>query len=176
MSKNKRKIDKRQLSIFDHLRMIQACQETPSPDGQFNVADRMRASLRSAIKVGPGSDLKKNKSSNHKKRTYPSGTSPRYSWRRQPDSNRWITVLQTAALATWLCRLQITPAPEGKGDGKRGCLFGAGNGTWTRDNHVGNVGLYHWAIPAKKRFYFTCHKAFVNKKYHYFFKYPVFFT
>ena len=26
-------------------------------------------------------------------------------WRRQPESNRRIAVLQTAALATWLCRL-----------------------------------------------------------------------
>jgi hypothetical protein len=25
-------------------------------------------------------------------------------WRRHPDSNRGITVLQTVALATWLCR------------------------------------------------------------------------
>ncbi len=25
-------------------------------------------------------------------------------WRRHPDLNRRITVLQTAALATWLCR------------------------------------------------------------------------
>ena len=30
-------------------------------------------------------------------------------WRRQPESNRRIAVLQTAALATWLCRL-ISPA------------------------------------------------------------------
>jgi hypothetical protein len=29
---------------------------------------------------------------------------PLYDWRRHPDLNRGITVLQTAALATWLCR------------------------------------------------------------------------
>jgi hypothetical protein len=28
----------------------------------------------------------------------------RFYWRRHPDLNRGITVLQTAALATWLCR------------------------------------------------------------------------
>ena len=44
-------------------------------------------------------------------------------WRRQPDSNRWITVLQTAALATWLCRLFSS--------------YGAGERIWTVDVHLG---------------------------------------
>jgi hypothetical protein len=39
-------------------------------------------------------------------------------WRRQPESNRRIAVLQTAALATWLCRL-ISPANH---DGCTHCL------------------------------------------------------
>ena len=39
--------------------------------------------------------------------------------------------LQSRALATWLCR-------QNK----------AGDGGWTRDPHVGNVMLYHWATPA----------------------------
>ncbi len=47
-------------------------------------------------------------------------------WRRHPDSNRRITVLQTAALTTWLCRPKT----------------GAGNGARTRDPNLGKVVLY----------------------------------
>ena len=56
------------------------------------------------------------------------------SWRRHPDSNRRITVLQTAALATWLCRLKSN---------------GAGERIWTVDVYLGKVALYHWVTPAR---------------------------
>ncbi len=39
-----------------------------------------------------------------KKRGKPKIAAPFNVWRRHPDLNRRITVLQTAALATWLCR------------------------------------------------------------------------
>ena len=52
-------------------------------------------------------------------------------WRRHPDSNRRITVLQTVAL------------PLGY------AASGAGNGIWTRDFILGKVALYRWVIPAR---------------------------
>ena len=57
-------------------------------------------------------------------------------WRRHPDSNRRITVLQTVALATWLCRHN---------------RYGAGERTWTVDVYLGKVALYHWVTPAHLR-------------------------
>ena len=68
---------------------------------------------------------------------------PCFYWRRQPDLNRRITVLQTAALATWLCRLKTTKVnPVINARLTFSFSSGAGNGTRTRDNHVGNVRLY----------------------------------
>ncbi len=54
-------------------------------------------------------------------------------WRRHPDLNRGIRVLQTLAL------------PLGYGAIKKQCgvHFGAGNETRTRDIHLGKVTLYH---------------------------------
>ena len=55
--------------------------------------------------------------------------------RRRSELNRWIEVLQTSALTTWLRRLT---------------MFWAGDGTWTRDIHLGKVVFYHWTTPAKR--------------------------
>ena len=52
-------------------------------------------------------------------------------WRRHPDLNRGVKVLQTLAL------------PLGYS-----AEYGAGNEIRTRDVHLGKVTLYHWAIPA----------------------------
>ena len=52
-------------------------------------------------------------------------------WRRHPDLNRGMKVLQTLAL------------PLGYS-----AEYGAGNEIRTRDVHLGKVTLYHWAIPA----------------------------
>ncbi len=56
-----------------------------------------------------------------------------FTWRRHPDLNRGIRVLQTLAL------------PLGYGAEKKQCgaVFGAGNETRTRDIHLGKVTLYH---------------------------------
>ena len=54
----------------------------------------------------------------------------RFCWRRQPELNRRITVLQTVALTTWLCRLRI-----GVGHGRsaaRVCSVPAQGGRSTR--------------------------------------------
>jgi hypothetical protein len=51
-------------------------------------------------------------------------------WRRHPDSNRRIAVLQTAALPLGYAAFQ-----EEKN--------GAGNGIRTRDFNLGKVALYH---------------------------------
>ena len=53
-----------------------------------------------------------------------------------PGFEPGITVLQTVALATWLCRL---PATSGEALKRNG----AGNGIRTRDIHLGKVELYH---------------------------------
>jgi hypothetical protein len=48
MSKKKRKVDKSQLSIFDALQRLS--EKPQHHEGQFKVVDRLRASLRSALK------------------------------------------------------------------------------------------------------------------------------
>jgi hypothetical protein len=62
-----------------------------------------------------------------------------------PGFEPGITVLQTVALAAWLCRrpsraasvpVDVTVAAAGKKNG-------AGNGIRTRDIHLGKVELYH---------------------------------
>src|SRR5262245_24159109 len=53
-----------------------------------------------------------------------------------------MTVLQTVALATWLCRLRRDAGPAGES--------GAGNGTRTRDVHLGKVVLYQLSYSRSK--------------------------
>ena len=54
-------------------------------------------------------------------------------WRRHPDLNWGIKVLQTSALPL----------------GYSAILFGAEDGTRTRNFHLGKVTLYHWVTSAK---------------------------
>lgn len=52
MSKSRKKIDDKQITIFEYLQRISAQPACPaSAEGQFKVIDRLRASLRSAIKA-----------------------------------------------------------------------------------------------------------------------------
>ena len=55
-------------------------------------------------------------------------------WRRHPDLNRGIRVLQTLALPLGYSAIKKTV---------RALMFGAGNETRTRDIHLGKVTLYH---------------------------------
>jgi len=50
MSKERRKIDDRQLSIFERLKDFEAASETGNNAGQFKIIDRLRASIREAMK------------------------------------------------------------------------------------------------------------------------------
>jgi len=55
MSKSKRKIDSNQLNIFEYLQDLSTSQSASalSSEGQFKIVDRLRASIRSAIKSSP---------------------------------------------------------------------------------------------------------------------------
>ena len=55
-------------------------------------------------------------------------------WRRHPDLNRGVRVLQTLALPLGYSAIKKTV---------RAFMFGAGNETRTRDIHLGKVTLYH---------------------------------
>ena len=63
-------------------------------------------------------------------------------WRRHPDLNRGIKVLQTLALplgySATFCLLRWQ-----KSNKKQYGFFGAGNEIRTRDIHLGKVTLYH---------------------------------
>ena len=79
-------------------------------------------------------------------------------WRRQPESNWWMAVLQTAALPLGYAANSIPYLLN----------VGAGNGIWTRDIDLGKVALYHWAIPAQisrplknAQFRFSSRKAII---------------
>ena len=54
-------------------------------------------------------------------------------WRRHPDLNRGVRVLQTLAL----------PLGYGAKKNSADSMFGAGNEIRTRDIHLGKVALYH---------------------------------
>ena len=65
-----------------------------------------------------------------------------FSWRRHPDLNRGIKVLQTLALP--LGYSAILRLPLGKMEIKNSAdILGAGNEIRTRDIHLGKVTLYH---------------------------------
>ena len=66
-------------------------------------------------------------------------------WRRHPDLNRGIKVLQTLALPLGYSAIRAAPIGIKK---KNSADVGAGNEIRTRDIHLGKVTLYHWAIPA----------------------------
>ena len=61
-------------------------------------------------------------------------------WRRHPDLNRGIKVLQTLALPLGYSALFLAPKRKKR---KIVRIFGAGNEIRTRDIHLGKVTLYH---------------------------------
>ena len=50
MSKKRKKTDKRQMSLFDVLKNIAAGSSESSPEGELDVADKLRLALKTAIK------------------------------------------------------------------------------------------------------------------------------
>lgn len=50
MSKRKKKIDKRQMSLFDVLKEVAASSPAPSPEGELDVANKLRVTLITAIR------------------------------------------------------------------------------------------------------------------------------
>ncbi len=50
MSKRKKRIDKRQMSLFDVLKRVAASKPEPSPEGDLDVANKLRLALITAIK------------------------------------------------------------------------------------------------------------------------------
>lgn len=50
MSKRKKKIDKRQMSLFDVLKQVAASSPEPSPEGELDIANKLRLALKAAIK------------------------------------------------------------------------------------------------------------------------------
>ena len=62
-------------------------------------------------------------------------------WRRHPDLNRGIKVLQTLALP--LGYSAISACPKAFDKNKNSADVGAGNEIRTRDIHLGKVTLYH---------------------------------
>ena len=63
-------------------------------------------------------------------------------WRRHPDLNRGIKVLQTLALPLGYSAVSACRAGKYKKEKQRR-FFGAGNEIRTRDIHLGKVTLYH---------------------------------
>jgi hypothetical protein len=51
MSKSNRRLDNKQISIFDHLKALS--EKEPTTEGQFDVAARIRSEMRTAIKNCP---------------------------------------------------------------------------------------------------------------------------
>lgn len=53
MTKRRRKIDDRQMSIFDLLKSLSKSQAEPTSEGKFKIIDQLRISMRKAIKACP---------------------------------------------------------------------------------------------------------------------------
>ena len=64
-------------------------------------------------------------------------------WRRHPDLNRGIKVLQTLALPLGYSAVSAVPCSAKIERKNSADIFGAGNEIRTRDIHLGKVTLYH---------------------------------
>ncbi|MBN4045994.1 hypothetical protein JYT94_00795 [bacterium AH-315-P11] len=53
MSKRKKKIDKRQMSLFDVLKRVAVSEQEPAEEGELNIANKLRLALITAIRQCP---------------------------------------------------------------------------------------------------------------------------